>query len=232
MTHPLTAAVRQWAAANFRTFGQAIRWLHAHEPRADNPTFASVDQCLWWAFRGEIPTTKTTGVFKMAGRARDELWQDEEDKERAKSAPIRTRDPEVDRRPAGIDGVTQQSMILSFVRRLPVGDHLFICAKYAHGDEQVAARRALRDLLRPTLSQNVKPAYTVYLLICRYFGRVVVLDELADKFEYLFPAKDCVKRSRSYVRRMAGELEYKLKDMAASAEAKCFERFQQGGLIK
>ena len=232
MTHPLTASLVAWAGRNFRTWGEAIRWLRAREPQADKPTFATADQVLWWAFSNEIPTVKTTGVFKMAGRARGELWQDEDEKERSKSAPIRTRDPDIDRRPTGQDAVTQQAMIISFVRRLPIPDHLYVVSKYARGDEQIAARRALRDLLTPGLTQNVKPPYTVYLLICRYFGRVVVLDEIADRFEYMFPAKECAKKARSYIRRMASELEYKLKDMAASADEKTCTYFQQGGLIK
>ena len=232
MTHPLTASLVAWAGRNFRTWGEAIRWLRVREPQADKPTFATADQVLWWAFGNEIPTTKTTGVFKMAGRARDDLWQDEETKERAKSAPIRTRDPEIDRRPTGVDAVTQQCMILSFVRRLPIQDHLYICAKYARGDEQIAARRALRDLLIPLLDSSIRPRYATYALICAHFGRKVDRDELADRIEYRFPAKRAAQDARGAIRRLANNIDSLLKDMAASADGKCYERFQRGGLIK
>ena len=232
MPHPLTAAVRQWAAANFPTWGAAIRWLHAHEPRADNPTFASVDQCLWWAFRGEIPTTKTTGVFKMAGKSRDELWENEEDKERAKSAPIRTRDPEIDRRPTGIDGVTQQAMVMSFVRRLPANDHLYVVSKYASGAEQKAARRALRDVLLPLLDSGVRPRYAAYKLVCAHFGQKVDREELANRIEWMFKAKRAPQDARGAIRRLANNIDSLLKDFAASAEEKTYTYFQRGGLIK
>ena len=232
MTHPLTASLVAWAGRNFRTWGEAIRWLRAREQQADRPTFSTAEQVLWWAVGNEIPTTKTTGVFKLAGRARDELWQDEETKERAKSAPIRTRDPDIDRRPTGIDAVTQQAMIISFVRRLPIPDHLYVVSKYARGDEQIAARRAVRDLLTPTLDQSIRPRYVIYQLICRYFGRAVVLDELAKHQEYLYLAKRSAQDSMRAVRRLASEVESRLRDMAASADGKCYERFQRGGLIK
>lgn len=232
MTHPLTAAVRQWAAANFPTWGAALRWLRAHEPVADRPSFHSADDVLRFAFNSEIPTVKTTGAFKLAGRARDELWQDEDEKERAKAAPVRTCDPEIDRRPTGEDGVTQQAMILSFVRRLPIPDHLYICAKYARGDEQVAARRALRDILIPLLDSGIRPRYATYALICAHFGRKVDRDELADRIEYLFPAKRAAQDARGAIRRLANRIDDLLKGFAASADGKCFEHFQHGGLIK
>ena len=233
MTHPLTASVRQWAAANFPTWGAAIRWLRAHDlTPADKPSFHSVDDVLRFAFRGEIPTTKTTGVFKMAGRARDELWQDDEDKARAKSAPIRTRDPEIDRRPGGIDGVTQQSMILSFVRRLPTNDHLYVVAKYASGAEQKAARRALRDVLMPLLNSGVRPRYAAYKLVCAHFGQKVDREELANRIEWMFKAKRAPQDARGAIRRLANNIDSLLKDFAASADGKCYERFRGGGLIK
>lgn len=235
MTHPLTAVLRQWAAANkFPTWGAAIRWLRAHDmmAAADRPTFHSVDDCLRFAFNAEIPTVKTTGAFKLAGRARDDLWDDEDDKKRAKAAPVRTRDPDIDRRPTGIDAVTQQNMILNFVRRLPIPDHLYICAKYARGDERRAARRALRDVLLPRLGQITRPRYAVYVLIGAHFGKRVDRDELAGRFEHLFPAKLAASDAKSLIRRLANEIDSLLKDFAASAEEKCYTYFQHGGLIK
>ena len=235
MARPLTATLVAWAGRNFRTWGAALRWLQAHEARSaqDMPTFASVDAVLWFAFGHEVPTTKTAAMFAMAGRARDELWGTEEEKERAKSAPIRTRDPEIDRRPTGQDAVTQQSMILGFIRRLPKHDHLYVVAKYAHGSEQVAARRALRDAMLPLLGQSIRPRYVVYQLIARYFGRVVRLDDLAGHQEYLYLAKKSTKDAgRAAVCRLAGEVESRLRDMAASAESKCFDYFKVGNLIK
>ena len=234
MTHPLTATLVAWAGRNFRTWGAALRWLQAHEARSaqDMPTFASVDAVLWFAFGHEVPTTKTAAMFAMAGRARDELWGTEEEKERAKSAPVRTRDPEIDRRPTGADAVTQAAMVLGFVRRLPKQDHLYVVAKYAQGKERVAARRALRDILLLTIAPNMKVGYCVYMLISRYYGKVVVLDDLADDLEHFFPAKDAAKKARSFVRRLAGEVESRLRDMAASAESKCFDYFKVGNLIK
>src|SRR3990167_417198 len=234
MTHPLTASLVAWAGRNFRTWGAALRWLRAHEINSahDMPTFASVDAVLWFAFCHEVPTTKTAAMFAMAGRARDELWGTEEEKERAKLAPVRTRDPEIDRRPTGADAVTQAAMVLGFVRRLPKQDHLYVVAKYARGGEQVAARRALRDALLPLLAQSIRPRYAAYKLICAHFGQKVDRDKLADRIEYMFPAKRAAQDARGAVRRLANEIDSILKDFAASAETKCFEHFQRGGLIK
>ena len=258
MTHPLTASLVAWAGRNFSTWGEAIRWLRAREPQADRPTFSTADQVLWWAFGNEIPTTKTTGVFKMAGRARDDLWQDEETKERAKSAPIRTRAPEIDRRPTGRDAVIQQAMILNFIYKLPMREQLYILAKYAprarypNGEtkeqwskarskgefrrgptnECAAARCALRDVLIPLLDSSIRPRYATYALICAHFGRKVDRDELAARIEYMFPAKRAAQDARGAIRRLANNIDSLLKDMAASADGKCHEHFQQGGLIK
>ena len=258
MTHPLTAAVRQWAAANFPTWGAAIRWLHAHEPRADRPSFHSVDDVLRFAFGHQIPTTKTTRVFAMAGKSRDEIFGTEEDRKLAKSAPIRTRDPEIDRWPTGQDAVIQQAMILDFVYRLPAREQLYILAKYAprarypngetkeqwqtarsKGDfrrgptnECAAARCALRDVLLPLLDSSIRPRYATYKLVCAHFGQRVDREELATRIEWMFKAKRAPQDARGAIRRLANNIDSLLKDFAASAEEKAYTRFRDGGLIK
>jgi hypothetical protein len=199
----------------------------------EKPLFVSLDAALKWAYNSEPSLVGTAGIFRMMGYDNRDSSKDVE----VETTPLPTVNPDLDRLPTGLDAVVQIGMIKSFVMRQPDPARLHLLSKYAHDNERIAARRALRDYLMPFLGSTIRPRYVIYHCVCRYYGKPIAFNDLASGIVYLVPkhkretAKKRMGKAWRMVRSMSMDVDSLLKDIATRTEELAHFELKEMGLI-
>jgi len=196
--------------------------------------FSSVNDAFFWAFRRRSARPVQSSHLIAPLMKKDRLAE-----EGPADTPIRALDPALERIPPGLAATAQASMLQSFCIRQPVPRNLHLLSKFAHGETQLAARRALRDFILPLLVQKVKPPkYVVYSLLGRHYGRRdVTIKDLARRMVPLIECKDGetdekhFRRVSRQVRELERDVDGWLSQIASQTEDACFEQLSATGVV-
>lgn len=227
------------------------------------PLFRSLDQCLKYAFSYGVERGPT--ALAKAHRAWMETRTDEcphGDYERAaeilggaagkyvsagdlrdllvpvlnrEELPMPSRDPDLDRLPDRNEAPAQVGLILGFVYRQPRPERQHLIAKYAFGDERAIAQKELRDYLLPLVDDMVKPRYTIYLLVARFYGLSIELSAVqrtVRNFALGDTPQDRARLAEQMVDRLRRDVDEHLQSISMRTEdAACSELRARGVIL-
>lgn len=191
----------------------------------EKPLFSSLAAALTWAFWHTPSVIKPSLMVRMMAHSGG--------KDADESAPPPAINPDLDPKPAGLDAAAQVAMIQSFVMRMPPIERVHLLAKYSCGDLRTQARRVMCDLVLPLLNSMMRPRHPIYLLVCRYYGRPVMLREIAGMLTYVRGKNDAERRKNAWseIKRLDSQVVGWLKDVATRAEERAYEGLQRAGVI-
>lgn len=194
--------------------------------------FSSVNDALLFAFKRSTSSPGQSSHLLAPLMQRSRLAD-----EGPADAPIRALDTSLERVPPGLDRAAQQSLLQAFCIRQKVPRNLHLLSKFAHGETQRAARRALRDFVMRLL-RKAATRYVVYALIGLYYRRKDVnLKELAYRLQHVIERKDGeteekhFRRALRHTRELAREVEDWLSQIGSQAEEAAFEQLQAQGVV-
>ena len=136
----------------------------------ERPYFRSLSAALFFAYRSvDVPIEEASVIGGWIGAG--------DEKRRV------PRDWELEPQPRGVDRLAMSGMMLSGLRELALHEQAVLAASYSHGHQRIKAQQYLRDFVLPRLSATIRRRRLVYELVASFFGKPVMFNELAIRFE-------------------------------------------------
>ena len=222
----------------FRDLGHALTWAYRWQSAPGPTQLAAVHKAFQATVTPECPHGNYQAAADALGVERHEVRQILAPIQDQNAEPVRSRDPDLDPVPYGIDASAQCGFLKSFVARQPTPERWHLLAKFARGDERRQAQRMLRDYLIPLVNNILRPRNILFQSVGHFYGKGFEAKMLARKILYLVAEQEGEKpesrmwRAVRMVRALDEDVSILLQDIGAKTEIIATDELRARGVIR